>query len=324
MNSLPYPSKSVLLLMFLLLLVLCGSLKAQVSVNLPVVNTVTIGGEEYYPVTTGDLTGKNVTAFQFSLYYNKNIIKITDATTAGLRTSGNQVFFYADTANGVINIAWASALPLSGSGSIVNIKIKYLTTGFSSITSVNPTNSKNTFIFNNGTPAAVVTDGSVNITGQTYSISGRVIYDNAAGNQIANVNVAITGPNGFQASSMTNVSGNYSFTNLSPGNYTLSFSKTGDVAGVNATDALMMARRFVMGIDLDAFQLLAADVNNDNAINSTDALMTLRRFTGLTTTFSKPDWIFLPAGSALTVQDQNIVNNVTGIVCGDADRSWKP
>jgi hypothetical protein len=311
-------------LITIMLLILCSAAKAQVSVNLPVVNTQLIGGEEYYPINVGDLTGKNVTAFQLSIYYNKSIIQITDANTSGLMTSGNQVYFFADTANGLINIAWASATPLAGSGDIVKIKIKYLTAGTSLLTCVNSVTTKNSLIFNNGTPSAAVNDGSVNITGQSYSISGKATYDNNASNQIQNVQVILTGAGNFQASSLTNALGNYSFNNLSPGTYAISFTKTGEFAAVNATDALMALRRFVFGIDLDAPQLLAADVNNDNSINSTDALMILRRFTGLISTFSKPDWILIPSVNSIVIQNQNVMQNITGITCGDVDRSWMP
>jgi hypothetical protein len=114
-------------------------------------------------VTVGDLTGKNVTAFQFSLYYNKNIVIVTDASTQSLMTSGAQVFFYADTLNGLINCAWASASPLAGSGDIVKLKFKFIQFGYSALTCVNPQNSNNTFLFNNGTPAATVNAGSVDV-----------------------------------------------------------------------------------------------------------------------------------------------------------------
>jgi hypothetical protein len=140
-----------------------GIVYAQVTVNLPVIPSQFVGAEAYYPLTVGDLTGKNVTAFQFSLYYNKSIVLITDASTQSLMTSGAQVFFYADTSNGLINCAWASAFPLAGSGSIVNLKFKFVQTGYSLLTCVNPQNSNNTFLFNNGTPVASVNDGSVDV-----------------------------------------------------------------------------------------------------------------------------------------------------------------
>ena len=140
-----------------------GIVNAQVAVNLPLITTQIVGTEAYYPITVGNLTGENVTAFQFSFYYNKSIAIITDATSQSLMTSGAQVFFFADTLNGLINCAWASASPLSGSGSIVSLKFKFRESGSCILTCTNPVSHINTFLFNNGTPAATMIDGSIDV-----------------------------------------------------------------------------------------------------------------------------------------------------------------
>jgi hypothetical protein len=143
-----------------LLLIGLGNVYSQaVSVSLPSL-TVQAGTSGIIPLTVGDLTGRNVTAFQFTINYDKNVLYLTGASTTGLAmTGGTDPVFNADTANGKLVVAWARATAISGSGTLVNLSAQYRAAGTSALAF--PTSGTGVFMFNAGTPAASVTNGSV-------------------------------------------------------------------------------------------------------------------------------------------------------------------
>jgi len=128
---------------------------AQVSVTLPTVSGVA-GSEKLGAVTVGDLTGQNVTAFQFTVFYDKDVVEITGVETENTLVAGNAPTVNADVANGQTVIAWASATPLTGSGTLLNLKFEFKDAGASALNFGTPS----TFMFNAGSPAAAVTNGS--------------------------------------------------------------------------------------------------------------------------------------------------------------------
>lgn len=137
---------------------------AQVSVSLPTITRASGSPDESINLTVGSLTGQNVTAFQFNVYYNKSVVYLTGASTTGLSMTGSTApTVNADTANGVLRVAWAQATAISGSGTLITIQVHYRGMGASALSFVNPQNSQNTFLFNAGAPAAATTDGSVTI-----------------------------------------------------------------------------------------------------------------------------------------------------------------
>lgn len=101
---------------------------AQVTVSLP--DAVGSPGTEILsPITVSDLTGLEVTSFQFQVNYDKSAIYITGISTTGTKVSGNSPTIKVDTAKGYLRVAWASSSPLSGSGTLLNIKIKFKSSG---------------------------------------------------------------------------------------------------------------------------------------------------------------------------------------------------
>lgn len=125
---------------------------AQVSVTFPTVSGA-VGSSTTVPITVGDLTGLNVTSYQFTLDYNKNIVEVTGIETADTKSSVGQIQHNADLANGKLLVAWANNTALTGSGTLLKIKITFKAAG---MTDLDPTN---TFLFNAGVPAAAITKG---------------------------------------------------------------------------------------------------------------------------------------------------------------------
>jgi len=72
------------------MLMLGTSSFAQVSVTFPTVSGAS-GVQKTGAITVGDLTGKNVIAFQFSLSYDKNIIIIPSVDATGTLIEGKVI-----------------------------------------------------------------------------------------------------------------------------------------------------------------------------------------------------------------------------------------
>lgn len=138
---------------FALMLMLGTSIAfAQVSVTFPTVSGA-VGSSTTVPITVGDLTGLNVTSYQFTMNYDKNIVEVTGIETADTKSSVGQIQYNADLANGKLLVAWANNTALTGSGTLLKIKITFKAAG---MTDLDPLA---TFLFNAGVPAAVITKG---------------------------------------------------------------------------------------------------------------------------------------------------------------------
>ncbi|MDP2187101.1 MAG: S8 family serine peptidase [Sphingobacteriaceae bacterium] len=117
----------------------------------------------------------------------------------------------------------------------------------------------------------------------TGTVGGQVRYANNAQTPMSNTYVIAYNAldHTIRDAVQTDANGNYLFTNAPVGNYILRASTTKPWGGVNATDALRIARHFTSLQPLTGLRLQAADVNANNVINSTDALQVAQRFTGL-------------------------------------------
>jgi Carboxypeptidase regulatory-like domain/Dockerin type I domain len=155
----------------------------------------------------------------------------------------------------------------------------------------------------------------------TFTLSGTVNYDNKAQTPIPNVKLTLFNSGSLVDSATTDLQGNYSFSNLLPGTYTITASKTDDWSGVNSTDALLITKYFVNQAVLDSLQIQAADVNNNGAVNSTDALIIAKRFTNQIQKFDRPDWLFAIPGS-ITITNGNVTQNIKGMAAGDVNGSF--
>jgi len=136
------------------MLMLGTSSFAQVSVTFPNVSGAS-GVQKTGAITVGDLTDKNVIAFQFTLSYDKNIVVIpgVDATGTLIEEKGN-LTVNADTTNGTLSVAWAHSSALTGQGTLLKLNIKFKNAGTTTL------DASSSFKFNAGNPAASVVAGS--------------------------------------------------------------------------------------------------------------------------------------------------------------------
>jgi len=175
-----------------------------------------------------------------------------------------------------------------------------------------------------------VTDGSltaqtsavITVYVPTFGISGKIVYDNTAATPVSGVTVTLTPAVGTATTAVTDANGDYSFTGLVAGTFNVTAAKATPWGGVNSADALIASRYFNGLTTLDPVQILAADVNNSNAVNNGDALLIVQRYVGIIDAFTKPDWVFYPASSDVVITTADAVVDMTALATGDVNKSF--
>jgi len=137
---------------------------AQVTVSLPTA-AYSAGSTQAIPITVGDLTGQAAISFQTTVTYDKAILIITGVTTTGtLSAALNAPVVNNDTANARITIASAGTSAMSGSGTLIYLNATMVGKGSSALTFTS-------FQFNEGTPAAALTNGLITIPSLSVKLS---------------------------------------------------------------------------------------------------------------------------------------------------------
>lgn len=188
--------------------------------------------------------------------------------------------------------------------------------------------------------AAMTQNGYVQPAPATVSIGGQI--QTHWGTPMPNVVVKLSG--GATATTRTDASGNYTFSNLAAGqNYTVTPERdTNDVNGITTFD-LSLVNKHVLGLDkLDSpWKILAADANGSNGVSTIDivegrkVLLGLNpafpavgswRFFPASTTFANPDDPFSGGTPPEILQFSNLQQNVTnadfkGLKVGDVNNN---
>ena len=102
----------------------------------------------------------------------------------------------------------------------------------------------------------------------------------------------------------------------------MSLSQESANVRINATDALIIARYFVGLTELSGIELLAAETDGLAGINATDALEVLKRFTGQITEFtnSLSDWV--SDKPSISLDNNNVTQDIRMIARGDVNSSY--
>ena len=130
-----------------------------IPVSLPN-TTATPNSSIEVPITVGDIAGKNVLSFQFTVTYNSGVLTAKDDIIVTGTMSGTTGWSVTPNTNtpGQITIGGFGSNSLSGSGTL--LKLKFDVIGSQGTSS--PLNFSG-FIFNNGVPAATTTNGSITV-----------------------------------------------------------------------------------------------------------------------------------------------------------------
>ena len=129
--------------------------QAQISVALPEV-AGTIGSTIEVPIEVGILDGQNVTSFEADITFDPAVIDIAGFDASG--TLATQFSIVSNTINGNTTFRiggyTSTGEPATGSGTFVHLQVEIVGPGESPLTFSN-------FRFNEGSPAASTSDGSV-------------------------------------------------------------------------------------------------------------------------------------------------------------------
>jgi len=146
------------IIIVLLSLWLGGQFTQAILVRFPSLTGV-VGDTLTVPLyVDNDLTGSNVTAFQFDIGYYKNNVKLLEVSTLNTIASGYNNLIVKDYLDH-FTIAGAGAQPLAGKGILLNIKLVLIISG-------SPIQFRNTVTnnyFNEGTQALTFSDGYLTI-----------------------------------------------------------------------------------------------------------------------------------------------------------------
>jgi hypothetical protein len=155
------------------------------------------------------------------------------------------------------------------------------------------------------------------------TVSGSLNYDNTAATPMANTGILLNTSGGTFKSTVTDQAGNFMFTGVFPGNYSVKPVIAKVPGGINATDAMLSLQEFVNNGTLQGLKLEAADADSSGYVNAVDALLILKRFVGLITTFPAGDW-YTETAQIQAVQGNNLSAFLKCICIGDVDGSYTP
>ena len=284
----------------------------------PTGGNLTTGTTGSFGISVGDLTGQGVVSFSIALAYDPAIVSFhsvdrTDTLSAGFTVGANVI------SPGMVRIAGFGTSPLSGSGSLINIR-------FSAIGAVGSTSAVNytELQFNEGGCAQTVGTGSITIVGR--SVSGSVLYGTApAPFGVAGVRMnAFGNPSSF---GLTDANGAYTVFGLGTGALTLQPSLTTipQVNGITALDASLVLQAVLETATLNANQTTAADVSGNGSITPFDAALIARFAVALPNTVFTGSWRFSPTQRTYA----SLPADLTGqdfalILMGEVTGNWTP
>ncbi|MEG8947697.1 cohesin domain-containing protein [Rosettibacter firmus] len=290
---------------------------APVNFKLPVISG-TLNSEKTADIVVDDVSGKNITAFQFVLSYDNNIIEITEATTEGTILEGKGIFSAnPDVAAGKVTVAWAGYPALVGEGSLIKLKIKFKNYGITNL------DLANTLKFNLGIPGANVSGGVIKTTevlvqgGSVSAIEGDNIVIPILTTEITADKKVLSYD--FTATFDKNV--------IEINNYDLTSTLSeGGLAAINVdNNAGTISFSLAKGSYIEGSGVLLKLTGKAKATGSTEVVFTSFKFnTGTPISTAEPAQVFVgeanvapsiavsPAGPYVVNENETITINVTG------------
>lgn len=226
---------------------------SSVTVSLPTNATASTGTSVTIPINVSQLpalTDANaVKTYAFSVQYNATVLQYTGFDTTGtLSASGGTVACGQPppdaTNNRIVSCNYTNPSGITGQGTLLKLNFTVIGTSGqpSALTFVGTQRQPDPFIFNNGDPQAVTSNGSFTVTGTTaasVTVGGRVLTSDGRG--ITNVLISLTNTNGQIRTATTGEAGHYRFEGVEVGQtYILSvrakrytFSRPQQVISIN-------------------------------------------------------------------------------------------
>ncbi len=169
------------------------------------------GSEVIVPVSVKDLTGKGITAYQFDIEFDANVLEPQEIAAELSTLSTGMTVTSNSPEKGLLKVVVYGVHPIEGAGELVNLR-------FSAIGRVGTKSSLTVkgFMLNEGEVDVLVRDGGVTIErSKGASIRGRLL--SPTGEPIGGSRVAIKSSNGQMRSVVADADGNFEFGGLTIG-----------------------------------------------------------------------------------------------------------
>ena len=156
-------------------------------------------------------------------------------------------------------------------------------------------------------------------------IQGNINY-RATSTKIAGVTVSVAGPSWMQDT--TDANGDYTVVIAADGLHTVTPSFSGQVNGISAFDAALIAQCITGLQAMSDCPMPAADTSGNNVLNSFDAALIAQAIVGLADANSRVGrWVFDPANrsyNANTIPTYLLHENYAGYLIGEVSGNWQP
>ena len=155
------------------------------------------------------------------------------------------------------------------------------------------------------------------------TLSGEVLYhDNYP---MSSVYVYLHDANGnIIATDLTDQDGQYEFSNLSAGDYTVTFDTDQPAGGVELDDANLVLQYLNGEVTFTPLQELAADVNGSGNITHGDYQLILNRYLGRGKGFPVGNWVFEPLSVTIPTESRDGFTTKGGSSSGDVNGTLVP
>lgn len=126
------------------------------------------------------------------------------------------------------------------------------------------------------------------------TVYGTITYNNSFSTPMTNCNATLyQGVSVIDVSPATDINGDYFFTGIADGAYTIQTTVTKVKGGITTVDGIIIARIAAgIGGPYTPLQFLAADVNLSGVVTTTDGILVKRRAAGLPSNWAAPDYVF--------------------------------
>jgi hypothetical protein len=164
----------------------------------------------------------------------------------------------------------------------------------------------------------------------TMSISGRVMYENAASPAVPVPGVNLNAPGSIVVNGSTNTSGNYSMAGFGEGAYTVTPSRPTQLFttsnGIFSNDASLISRHVVGLQTLSATQLKAAMVGGGPGLSSFDAGLLAQYIVGIPNVNNQTgQWKFTPVNRTYpSITSSQVNQDYAATLMGDVSGDWNP
>ena len=301
---------------------------SPIAVSISAVNGGT-GSVVTVPITVGNVSGSGVVSYECQVSFNPAVIQPASPAYDKLGTLSSDMSITSNANHsGHLIISAFQGTSMSGSGTLLNLRFNVVGSSGQStaLTFENYTDPNGQFhqgfMFNEGTPPAATTNGSLTVGAST--LSGTVTYGNAIGapnpRGVPNVNVCAQGSP--TVCSTTGPDGTYLLSGLGSGPYTITASKSGGANGISAFDASRISQYVAGMISLTPSQMLAADVSESNTVSSFDSAQIGIYAAGSTPAGSTGSWKFTPQSVQFQSVNGNTVQDFSALLMGDVSGNW--